>query len=109
MIDMPRHYIMTRALPLFILLTGISMPACADIFDNPQNLDVLPTDISPAALRDTMRSFATDTGSTTTTNFNDSSLSNGTQYFYAAFAYDAATIPNYSTAVTATASPRPRV
>ncbi len=60
---MPRHYIMTRALPLFILLTGISMPACADIFDNPQNLDVLPTDISPAALRDTMRSFATDTGS----------------------------------------------
>jgi len=63
MIDMTRQYIMTRALPLFILLTGISVPACADIFDSPQNLDVLPTDISPAALRDTMRSFATDTGS----------------------------------------------
>ena len=63
MIEVTRHYIMTRALPLFILLTGISVPACAGIFDDPQNLDVLPTDISPAKLRDTMRSFATDTGS----------------------------------------------
>ena len=61
------------------------------------------TDQAPISAID--GTIATNTGSTTTTNFNDSSLSNGTQYFYAAFAYDAATIPNYSTAATDSATP----
>lgn len=60
---MTRDNIVTRALPLIVLLTGTSVPARADIFDDPKNLDVLPKEISPAVLRDTMRSFATDTGS----------------------------------------------
>lgn len=38
-------------------------PATAGLWDDPQNLQALPADITPEQLRATMRSFATDTGS----------------------------------------------
>lgn len=52
----PRSY----ALPM--LLLALASPAGAGIWDDPQNLEVLPEDISPDALRATMRGFAIDTG-----------------------------------------------
>jgi tetratricopeptide (TPR) repeat protein len=63
MIDMTRLKTLTRFPPVTILLMGVLMPAYADIFDDPQNLEVLPKEITSTALRDTMRSFATSTGS----------------------------------------------
>jgi tetratricopeptide (TPR) repeat protein len=45
------------------MLTPVFVPAgFAQIFDNPQNLQVLPKDISPQELGDTMKGFALGTG-----------------------------------------------
>jgi tetratricopeptide (TPR) repeat protein len=48
----------------FSLLMGlaISSRVQAEIFDDPQNLEVLPDTISPEALRETMKDFAMGTG-----------------------------------------------
>ncbi len=46
-------------LPLLLLA---ALPATAGIFDNPENLKVLPEDIPSAELRDTMRAFSLGTG-----------------------------------------------
>ena len=56
-----------RTLPIYLALS-LSMflwttASVAQIFDNPQNLKVLPEDISPDELGATMRGFATNTGS----------------------------------------------
>ena len=53
----------SRKLFLPALLLAFVPPAVAGLWDDPQNLKVLPEDISPDALRETMRSFATGTGS----------------------------------------------
>lgn len=45
------------------ILTAWLTPAGAGLFDDPQNLQALPQDISPQMLSETMRNFATDTGS----------------------------------------------
>lgn len=47
---------------LFLLVIGIA-PALADVWEEPENLQVLPEDISPDELRATMRGFAMGTGS----------------------------------------------
>jgi hypothetical protein len=48
---------------LAILLSGIFATANAGLFDDPQNLKVLPEDITPKQLSATMRGFAINTGS----------------------------------------------
>lgn len=45
------------------VLTLPAAPSLAGLWDDPQNLEELPRDISPDELRETMRSFATSTGS----------------------------------------------
>lgn len=47
---------------LTLSLVGLT-PATAGLWDDPQNLQVLPEDTSPDELRATMRAFAGDTGS----------------------------------------------
>lgn len=47
---------------LIALLTTLALPVSAQIFDSPQNLQVLPGDTDPMTLRDTMRGFALGTG-----------------------------------------------
>ncbi len=51
-----------RSLALLMLLFGLVSPAGAGLWDDPKNLEALPKDISPEALRATMRGFATNTG-----------------------------------------------
>lgn len=51
-----------RNLIVVIFATGFFNFAEADIYQDPQNLKVLPKDISPKELRATMRSFALDVG-----------------------------------------------
>jgi tetratricopeptide (TPR) repeat protein len=53
----------TRIIVLLLFVPGLTSTLAADMFDNPQNLQALPKDISPAELRSTMRSFALSTGS----------------------------------------------
>ena len=52
----------SRILVLCLFATPAT-PSVAGLWDDPQNLEVLPGDISPDELRETMRSFATSTGS----------------------------------------------
>jgi len=51
------------SLAAFMIMSGFVTPASAQIFDDPENLQALPKDITPEQLRSTMRSFATSTGS----------------------------------------------
>lgn len=47
---------------LTLLTLACACPAGAGLFDDPKNLQVLPEDISPGRLRDTMRNFSQSTG-----------------------------------------------
>lgn len=55
-----------KRIGIFVLPAGLLVfvaPAMAGLWDEPQNLKALPENISPDELRETMRSFATSTGS----------------------------------------------
>lgn len=52
--------VMSRLIVVVSLFSVV--PASAQIFDNPRNLQVLPKDTDAATLRDTMRHFALSTG-----------------------------------------------
>ena len=52
-----------KIITILLFLPGFIGPVTAGLWDEPQNLRVLPKDISPEALSSTMRSFATSTGS----------------------------------------------
>lgn len=51
-----------RTIICLLFITGFLTSAQAGIYDDPQNLKVLPKDISAADLGETMRSFALDVG-----------------------------------------------
>jgi len=57
------YKLIKNALSLAILLFGTISSAHAGLFDDPQNLKVLPEDITPKQLSATMRGFAINTGS----------------------------------------------
>ena len=60
---MTSKYPVLPTLLLFFVLGGFAMSASAQMFDDPQNLQALPKDITPEQLRSTMRSFAISTDS----------------------------------------------
>ena len=60
---MTLHKIIANTLSLPVMLLGIIASAHAGLFDDPQNLKVLPKDITPKELSATMRGFAINTGS----------------------------------------------
>ncbi len=57
------HRTLVKAFILLATCAGVFAPAEAGLWDDPKNLKVLPEDISPAELRNTMRGFAINTGS----------------------------------------------
>ena len=60
---MSRHLNSLHYLSLFLVMFTVAATAEAGMWDEPKNLKVLPEDISPDELRETMRGFATNTGS----------------------------------------------
>jgi len=60
---MKSHNTIASTASLAMLLSEIFATANAGLFDDPQNLKVLPKDITPKQLSATMRGFAINTGS----------------------------------------------